>query len=110
MGPLSHAELGNHGSILKWGITGIVLKKPFQLQDEGFVGDEVEAGSLPGGHCKSPGERHWGLRAVWWEAVVFWMSSEDRARGLVEGLGVGVREGRREVWTSLRALPVPLEG
>lgn len=95
MGPFSHAkELGNHGSILKWGVTGIVLKRPFLLQDEGSGGDEVEAGTPWGGHCKSPGERPWGLRAVWWEAVVFWMFSEGRARGLTEGLDVGVREDK----------------
>lgn len=95
MGHSTYAkELGTHGSILKWGVTGIVLKRPFLLQDGGSVGNKVEAGSPWGGHRKSPGERPWGLRAVWWEAVVFWMFSEGRARGLAEGLDVGVREGR----------------
>lgn len=30
MGPFNHAkELGNYGNILKWGVTGIVLKMSF---------------------------------------------------------------------------------
>lgn len=91
------------------GSNGNCFKKAI-LQDEGSVGDEVEAWSPWGSLYKSPGERKrcWRLRAGWWEAVVFWMSLEGRARGLAEGLDVGVREGRGESRTSLRALPVPL--
>lgn len=56
MGPSSYAEeFRNQESILKWGVTGIVLKRPFLLRDERSVGEVIVKAQESPGRCASVG-------------------------------------------------------